>query len=378
MDLKDIREDINKIDDKIFELFKERMELSARVAEVKKNQNLPLTNKNREREILSRMSKKSDELMTYTRMLYNTLFTVSKSYQNKLTFEETEFTKGLERASRDTERVFPNKGAIAVQGREGSYSQQASDKLFPLGDIIYFKSFENVFDAVNKGLCEFGLLPLENSSNGSVKEIYDLMMEKDFYIVRGYKLYVKHVLLGKAGSKLEDINEVVSHPQALGQSSRFLKTLPGVTETYSSNTAEAAKHVAESKRMDLAAISSKYCADLYGLEILSDKIQDNENNYTRFICIRKDMKIYPGSGKISLMLTAPHEPGGLYNIMAKFAALGVNVTKLESRPIVGSDFEFMFYFDFEGSVESREIRQMIDELSRSSEGFVFLGNYQEY
>ena len=378
MELKDIRKDINEIDDKIFELYKERMDLSAKVAKEKQDKNLPLTNKKREREILSRMSKKSEELMPYTRMLYNTFFSISKSYQNKLIFKDTEFSKSLEEAAKNTPRVFPNKGAIAVQGIEGSYSQQACDKLFPMGDIMYFKSFEKVFDAVNKGLCDFGILPIENSSNGSIKEVYDLMMEKNFYIVRTYKLYIKHYLLAKPGTKLSNISEVISHPQALGQCSDFFKEYPNIKETYFSNTAEAAKLVAESDRDDIAVISSKYCADLYGLEILDDSVQNNENNYTRFICIAKDMNIYPGSGKISLMLTSPHEPGGLYNIMAKFAALGVNITKLESRPMAGSDFEFMFYFDFEGSIESEDIREMIDEFSRTSEGFAFLGNYQEY
>ena len=378
MEIKDIRKEIDEIDDKIFDLFKERMDLGKSVAEEKKANNLPLVNRTREREILSRMSKKSDELMTYTRMLYNTLFSVSKSYQSKILFEDSEFSKNLKKAAENTLKVFPNKGTIAVQGAEGSYSQQACDKLFPLGDILYFKSFSHIFDAVNEGLCDFGILPIENSSSGSINEVYDLMMEKNFYIVRSYKLYVKHVLLAKPGVKLEDIKEVISHNQAIDQCSDFFRKHPDIKSTYYSNTAEAARFLSQSDRTDLAVISSKYCADLYGLQTLSQDIQNNENNYTRFICIAKEMKIYPGSGKISLMLTAPHEPGGLFNIMAKFAALGVNITKLESRPKSGSDFEFMFYFDFEGSIESEEVRELVDDLSRNTEGFAFFGNYQEY
>lgn len=378
MEIKDIRKEIDEIDDKIFDLFKERMDLGKSVAEEKKANNLPLVNRTREREILSRMSKKSDELMTYTRMLYNTLFSVSKSYQSKILFEDSEFSKNLKKAAENTPKVFPNKGTVAVQGAEGSYSQQACDKLFPLGDILYFKSFSHIFDAVNEGLCDFGILPIENSSSGSINEVYDLMMEKNFYIVRSYKLYVKHVLLAKPGVKLEDIKEVISHNQAIDQCSDFFRKHPDIKSTYYSNTAEAARFLSQSDRTDLAVISSKYCADLYGLQTLSQDIQNNENNYTRFICIAKEMKIYPGSGKISLMLTAPHEPGGLFNIMAKFAALGVNITKLESRPKSGSDFEFMFYFDFEGSIESEEVRELVDDLSRNTEGFAFFGNYQEY
>lgn len=378
MELKDIRERIDEVDDKIFDLFKERMELSKNVAFKKRESNAALVNKSREREILARMSKKSEELMTYTRVLYNSLFALSKSYQGKILFEDNDLSKELKDAAEKTPKLFPNRGVIAVQGREGSYSQQACDKLFPLGDIMYFKTFSHIFDAVNNGLCDFGILPIENSSNGSVNEVYDLMMEKNFYIVRSYKLYIKHVLLGKADSKLEDIREIMSHQQAIEQCSDYLKKKPEITTNFYSNTAEAARYLSESDRKDLAVISSKYCADLYGLKVLEENIQNNENNYTRFICIAKDMEIYPGSGKISLMLTAPHEPGGLYDIMAKFAALGLNITKLESRPKAGSDFEFMFYFDFEGSIESEDVRMLIDDLSQNSDGFAFFGNYQEH
>lgn len=378
MDLDKIRIEIDSIDDKIFELYEQRMKLSAEVAEQKKENKLALVNKSREREILSRMSSKSEELKTYTRMLYNTLFSVSKSYQRSKLYGESEYRKKLIDAVNGSPRIFPNSGIIAVQGTEGAYSQQACDKIFPMGDIMYFKTFGHVFDAVNKGLCDFGILPIENSSNGSVKEVYDLMLEKNFYIVRSYKLFIKHVLLAKEGTAMGNITEIVSHPQALEQCSEFLKEYPNIKTTYFSNTAAAAKYVAESDRNDIAAISSKYCAELYGLNVVKEDIQNSENNYTRFICIAKDMLLYPGSGKVSLMLTAPHEPGGLYHVMAKFAALGLNITKLESRPISGTDFEFMFYFDFEGSIESEGVLELIDEFHRSSDRFAFLGNYQEY
>lgn len=378
MDLDKIRMEIDDIDDKIFELYEQRMKLSAEVAEQKKENKLALVNKSREREILSRMSSKSEELKTYTRMLYNTLFSVSKSYQRSKLYGESDYRKKLAEAVNNSPRVFPNSGIIAVQGTEGAYSQQACDKIFPMGYIMYFKTFGHVFDAVNKGLCDFGILPIENSSNGSVKEVYDLMLEKNFYIVRSYKLFIKHVLLAKEGTAMGNITEIVSHPQALEQCSEFLKEYHNIKTTYFSNTAAAAKYIAESDRDDIAAISSKYCAELYGLNVVKENIQNSENNYTRFICIAKDMLLYPGSGKVSLMLTAPHEPGGLYHIMAKFAALGLNITKLESRPISGTDFEFMFYFDFEGSIESEGVLELIDEFHRSSDRFAFLGNYQEY
>lgn len=378
MDLEKIREEIDLIDDQLFELFEKRMKISAEVAKAKKEANLPILSKKRERDILERISKKSEEFASYSRTLYNTLFSLSKSYQHKLLTDNYELHDKLLAAANSTPILFPKKGNIAVQGTEGSYSQQTCDKLFPQGKISYFKSFDHVFDAVSQGFCDFGILPVENSSNGSVKEVYDLMLQKKFYIVGGYKLHIRHNLLVKPGTKLSDIKEIISHPQALGQCSEFLKAHPEIKATPFSNTALAAQEVAESERRDIAAISSKYCANLYGLEILNADIVNNANNYTRFICIAKDLQIYPGANKISLILTAPNEPGGLYQIMAKFAALELNITKLESRPMPGSNFEFLFYFDFEGNIHSEEVRQLIDELSKQSEFFAFLGNYLEH
>jgi chorismate mutase/prephenate dehydratase len=244
-------------------------------------------------------------------------------------------------------------------------------------DIIYFRSFENVFQAVEQGLCDFGLLPIENSSYGSVNSVYDLMRHHNFHIVRSIRLHIDHNLLAKPGTALEDIREIISHEQAIGQCSVFLGNHPEIKVTVCENTASAAKLVAESERRDIAAISSRNCAQLYGLDILSDKLQNSENNYTRFICIAKDLAIYPGADRISLMFSVPHNPGALYRMIAQFAALGLNLTKLESRPIAGRDFEFLFYFDMEASVWSEDVLRLLGECSAAEELFVFLGSYSE-
>lgn len=242
---------------------------------------------------------------------------------------------------------------------------------------MFFKRFENVFEAVDKGLCEFGVIPIENSSNGSVKEVYEAMKDQKFYVVRSHKQFIDHHLLVKPGTKLSDIREIISQRQALGQCSEFLSANPQIVAEEFMDTALAAEEVANSDRKDLASISSKYCADLYGLEALPVQVQNSENNYTRFICITKNIRIYPGSNRISLMISAPHEPGGLYHILARFAALGLNITKLESRSISGRDFEFIFYFDFEGSIDMPEVQWLLEDLRTSSEHFQFLGNYSE-
>lgn len=377
MDLKEIREKINEVDDQLLECFIKRMELSYEVAKAKHKEGLIIKNKSREREILDRVTKKAGEFAPYARLLYSTLFDLSKSYQSEFLLRSHELEEQIRYAVDNTPDLLPRKGMIAVQGTEGSYSQQASDKLFPMGHLMYFETFESVFDAVEQGLCDYGVLPIENSSNGSVKEVYELMEKKKFSIISSFRLFIHHGLLGKKGIKKEEIKEIISHRQALEQCSRYLKEFKNVEITSVRNTAIAAKTVSESSRKDLAAISSLHCADLYGLEVLEDAIQNSDNNYTRFICISKNLEIYPGANRISIMLTASHEPGGLYKIIARFAALGLNLTKIESRAMVGRDFEFMFHFDFEGSVLMPEVMGLISSLKKENPDFVFLGNYSE-
>lgn len=372
MGLQEIRQEIDRVDDQIFELFEERLALSRAVAQEKKAEGAGVRNKMRERDILLRMSRKDPEMATYTRMLYNTLFSVSRSLQ----WNEMNSTESIQDSIRFMKGPFPREGVIAVQGAEGSYSQQAADRMFPLGEVMFFRTFEDVFQAVHQGLCDFGVVPIENSSNGSVKEVFEVMSEHEFSVVSATKLFIDHRLLVKPGVKFEDITEIISQRQALGQCSDFLLNHPHIRAEEYMDTAMAAAHVAGSPRRDLASISSKYCAELYGLEALPIRIQNSENNYTRFICISREIQVYPGANKISLMVSAPHEPGGLYHILARFAALGLNITKLESRSISGQDFEFVFYFDFEGSVEMDEVSWLMEDLKANSERFQFLGNYQ--
>ncbi|MGO4988381.1 bifunctional chorismate mutase/prephenate dehydratase [Gallicola sp. Sow4_E12] len=377
MDLKEIRDKINEVDDQLLECFIKRMELSYEVAKAKHKEGLIIKNKSREREILDRVTKNAGEFAPYARLLYSTLFDLSKSYQSEFLLKSQELEDQIKEAVKNTPELLPKKGMIAVQGTEGSYSQQASDKLFPMGHLMYFDTFESVFDAVEQGLCDYGVLPIENSSNGSVKEVYELMEKKNFSIISSFRLFIHHGLLGKKGIKKEDIKEIISHRQALEQCSGYLKKISDVEITSVRNTAMAAKTVSESDRKELAAISSLHCVELYGLEVIEDGIQNSDNNYTRFICISKKLEIYPGANKISIMLTASHEPGGLYKIIARFASLGLNLTKIESRSIVGRDFEFMFHFDFEGSVLMPEVMGLLSSLKKENPDFVFLGNYSE-
>jgi chorismate mutase/prephenate dehydratase len=375
MDLKDLRKEIDGIDDEILKLFIKRMETVEKVTQVKKEQNLPVLNSSREREILNRIADATpDKFDVYSRVLFSTMFELSRSFQSGLTAES-----GLEKIIKDgmTNNEFPSRAMVACQGVEGAYSQLATDKLFSLANILYFRHFEGVFSAVEKGLCKYGILPIENSSYGSVNEVYDLMRNHKFYIVRTIKLHISHVLLAKKGVKLENIKEIFSHEQAIGQCSEFLRKHPEIKITVCENTAVAAKTVAESDRTDIAAISSANCVNLYGLSVIGDRVQNSDNNYTRFICISKEPEIYAGANKISFMLTLPHKPGALYSLMSKFNSLGINLSKLESRPILGSDFEFMFYFDLDASVANEKVVKLLCDLDSAPELFVFLGAYSE-
>lgn len=376
--LKELRNEADILDEKIVDLFKERMDLVTRMAKYRAENRLPFARDQREREILKRVSDRAgEEYEGYARLMYNTIFDVDHSAQANVLAQRSDLVERISRSVDETPKLFPKRATVACQGVAGAYSHAAAERLFQLPDIQFYNSFDDVFAAVENGDVEYGVLPIENSSYGSVVSIYNLMQHYNFYIVKSLRLRINHQLLAKPGTKLSDIKEIYSHEQAIGQCDPFLSSLKGVKVTKVGNTALAAQMVAESDRDDVAAISSRECADLYGLDILKNHIQVTDNNYTRFICISKKLEIYPGANRISLILTLPHVPCSLYHMVAKFAAIDVNLTKLESRPIPGSDFEFLFYFDLDASVYQEDLLYLLSELEASPETFVFLGCYLE-
>ena len=378
MELSDLRKEIDAIDDELVKLFKQRMEVSAKIAGYKKEKSLPIFVPAREREKLADVAQKAGpEMANYTRVLYSMLFELSRGYQNKLNGAVSPLYDEITAAIHSTPNLFPQAPMVACQGVEGAYSQIAAEKLFKNPFIMYFKNFEGVFSAIEKGLCQYGVLPLENSTAGSVKKVYDLMIRHNFSIVRTFRLKIDHNLLAKPGTKISDIKEIYSHEQAINQCSEFLQQLTGVTIIPVANTAIAAEMVSKSNRKDIACLSSRNCMELYNLDCLATSIQDKGNNHTRFICISKNLEIYPGSDRTSVMMVLPHRPGSLYKLLARLYALGINVTKLESRPIPDRDFEFMFYFDLETSIYSEEFVQLMCELDDLCEDFKYLGSYRE-
>lgn len=378
MEIQDMRKEIDAIDDQLVQLFAQRMDVAARIADYKKAENLPIFVPQREREKLADVAEKAGpEMANYTRVLYSMLFELSRSYQSKLNDTISPLYDQITQAINNTPKLLPQAPMVACQGVEGAFSQIACEKIFKNPFIMYFKSFEAVFSAIEQGLCQYGVLPIENSTAGSVKKVYDLMIRHSFSIVRSFRLKIDHNLLALPGSKLENIREVYSHEQAINQCGEFLQKLEGMKVIPVENTAVAAEMVAKSGRTDIAAISSRSCAELYGLKVLESSIQDKGNNYTRFICISKNMEIYPGSDKTTIMMVLNHRPGALYRVMARLYALGINVTKLESRPLPDRDFEFMFYFDLDTSIYSEEFVQLMCELDDLCEEFKYLGSYCE-
>ena len=377
MELSEIREKINAVDDQLLDLFLQRMDLSEEVAAYKNEHHQPILNKQREREILAKVAEKSGDRERFSYHLFSTIFELSRSRQAELITAPTKVEAQVKASLAAGGEVFPQTGLVACQGVEGANSQVACDRLLPRGNIVYVKSFEAVFSAVESGLCKFGVVPIENSSNGSVRAIYDLIQRKKFSIVRSTRLCIRHELLALPGVKMDDITEIYSHEQAIGQCSKFLNGLGGVRVIPCDNTAMAAKMVADSGSRHAAAISSHPCAALYGLQCVNDAIQDSDNNYTRFICITKDPVIYAGANRISLIIACDNKPGALYEILSKLAALGINMTKLESCPVTGRIFEFIFFLELEASVHEPGVLPMLEELERSCANFQFLGSYAE-
>lgn len=381
MNLEAYRNEIDNIDKELVALFVKRMNVAKDIALYKKESGKAVYDSERERKLLEKVEENAgEEFGDYTRRLYSSILELSRNYQSKSIAQTSGLSETIIKATKETPSLFPEKAIVACQGVEGAHSSAACQKIFEKPSLMYCQSFEAVFQAVQSGLCSYGVVPLENSSSGSVTQIYNLMSEYKFSIVRSTKMQIQHNLLAKRGTKLEDIKEIFSHPQAISQSSDFLSSLgKDVKVTECPNTAIAAKMVSESARCDVAAISSELCASQYSLDIVKPYVQNTKNNYTRFICFSKNLEIYPGADRTSLLIKTPHRAGALYNVIANFYALGINIIKLESRPIPESDFEFMFYFDIDVSVYSDKLPAIIDllEYSLGEQNIKYLGSYRE-
>ena len=378
MDIKDYRDRLDEIDAQLAELFCRRMEICGEIATWKKENGKPIFDKNREREKLNSVVKMGDpKFEPHLRGLFRSMMGYSRSYQHKLTDPASVLAEEILRARLETPELFPTEAVVACQGVEGAYSSIACEKLFRDPEVKFCPTFEDVFKAVDSGEARYGVLPIENSTAGSVKANYDLLVKYQCHIVRSTRLLISHCLLTKPGEKLEDLKVIYSHEQAISQCGRFLSSLPGVEVKPCANTAVAAKMVAEGSDKGIAAISSRACAELYGLSILAETIQDTGANRTRFICISKKREIYPGANRTTLTMVLKHKPGALFSALERCNELGVNLVKLESRPLPERDFEFLFYLDLDIPAASPVLGELIALLESEAEELRYLGSYSE-
>lgn len=369
MDLCELRSRINEVDKQIEELYKERMGLCINVAEYKHKHDMEIFQSAREQEILDRvMNDMPEDLSRGAGVLFSTLMDISKllQYEKICGSKETISTKPLDLSS---------PAEIAVPGISGSYNHIAcrsfSENLKPR----FFNTFREVFAAVEKGITKFGIVPIVNSTAGTVGQTYELLKEYDLKICYTHKMRINHCLAAREGVRLEDIEEIHSHPQALRQCSHFISSHKFMSVP-AENTSLAAKEVAERNDKAIAAICSEECAAEQGLKVLNSQIADADQNYTRFILIAKEAYVPKGANIISVSLSLPHRSASLYRLLTKFAASGLNLVMIESRQIANTDFDVVFYLDFEGSIDSTQVRMLMGELQYELSYFKFLGNYK--
>lgn len=377
MDLLGLRKEIDEIDNQLIPLLMKRMDISGQVAEYKVKRGIPVLNEEREQQILDSVAERCGDKGDIIKTVFSATMDASRALQHKIIGGGSDMREMINASLTDSDSLRADNGYVACQGVDGAYSGETANLIFPDAEVKFYKQFEDVFEAVNKGDAAFGVIPVENSTAGSVHESYDLIMKYRFYVVGAYDLKIEHCLCAKPDTKYEDITDVYSHPQALSQCDNFVKNF-NFTGINFSNTAAAAQYVAESPKNNIGAICSEAAAKRHGLKVLRRAIQNNNKNTTRFIVISKKLVITQNADKISLIFAAPHKTGSLYRILGRFSMAGLNLTKLESRPIENSDFSYYFYADILGSVRDSETLDLICALSDELPEFEFLGNYYEY
>lgn len=374
--LDEVRKEIDEIDEKLLPLIVKRMDAAKKVAAIKKEHNIPVLNSQREEEILKEMGEKGGEYASAVKIAYSTFMDISRALQHEILGSgealRKEITAGCSEKGAENPRVI-------CQGTEGAYSAKAAEMFFGDAseyDRFFCKSFEEIFSSVASGEADFGVVPVENSTAGSVHENFDLIMKYRLYIAGSVDLPVCHCLCAAEGAELDTISDVISHPQGLMQCKEFTES-HGFNTISAENTAFAAERVSQSGRTDIAAICSEEAAKKFGLKILKKNIQSIPLNTTRFLIISKKLIIPENAHKISLIFSLPHVTGSLYRILGRFAVCGLNLTKLESRPVKSSGFSYLFYLDFTGSVRDNETLNLLCALYDELPEFTFLGNFRE-
>lgn len=361
-DISKLRTKIDEIDYEMIKLFKERMSVSNDIAEYKREHSLPVYDGKREQAVIKdRVSSVQKEYSIYVEQLMRCIVDLSKQLQNEISYKES--------------AKYSVNGKVAFQGIHGAYSQEALNGFFGKGlNTVSVPEFEDVFISVSNGETEYGIVPVENSASGSVIQNYDLLSKYDIHVVGEYILPIRHALLGIPGSDINSIKEVYSHEQGFLQCSEFLSEHRDWISTPKSNTAISAKYVSDMKDSSKAAIASVYAGQIYGLIVLKENISNTLNNVTRFFIIgsKANDKSF---NKASILFSLKHETGSLAKALTLIAVKGYNLTKIESRPILGQNWHYRFYVDLEGNLAG--LNSVIDELNEYCTDIKLLGVYSK-
>lgn len=374
-DLKELREEIDKIDRQMVSLYQERMEIATGVAEYKIETGKKVFDKEREESKLATLTALGDSDFNKNgiRELFEQIMSMSRKRQYQLLtahgiYEKPDFT--------EVEKLDYREARIVFQGTEGAYSQLALKEYFGENtDSYHVETWRDAMEAIRNGEADYAVLPIENSSAGIVSENYDLMVEYDNCIVGEQIIKIDHALLGLPEAELSDITDVYSHPQALMQCGSYLESHREWEKHSLKNTAMAAQKIKADGKKNKAAIASSLTADIYGLKILEESIQENKTNATRFIIVSGKRIFTRNAVKISVCFEIPHESGSLYHMLSHFIYNGINMNRIESRPVQGKNWEYRFFIDFEGNMADGAVKNAIRGLREECRNLRILGNY---
>ena len=381
-ELEQYRQEIDRIDGELVQLFLERMAVTGKVGEYKQRAGIPVLDAGREKQVIAAKTALTDDPARKADVaaLYEEIMAISRRQQRKLVREGAEEPGYAAYAAALAARREPVAAPrVVYQGEPGCYSEEAAVGFFgPEVSSRGLAWFPDVFAALERGEADYAVLPVENSSTGSIRQVYDLLAQYNYYVVGECQVKVEHCLMALPGAALEDIQAVYSHEQGLMQCERYLDAHWGWRRVPTLDTAGSAKQVAESGDRTAAAICSRRAAQIYGLHILAEGVNYNAMNHTRFVVVSPVLELRPGRNKISAVFRLPHQSGSLHEILTVFAVQGLNLLKIESRPIPGRGWEYQFFLDFTGDLAAPEMDGVLHGLGQLAAEFRILGNFRGY
>ena len=381
LDLGKIREKIDKLDRQLVELLEERLEIVQEVAQFKKQTGKRIFDEEREKEVVQKNLKrvKNKELNHYIELILKDIMDSSKEYQKFKIGISTKYVNDLDLKDKK----------LGYTGVPGSYAYEVLmnilknnknldvDSIEENKNIFHFNSHKELVEAVHTKKIDIGILPIENSIVGEVRDSIDLINTKNIHIIGEVRHKISHNLLGVKGSRIEDIRNIYSHDQAFMQCSQFLSKHEWHLNRMR-NTAISGKYIAAEGKKENACIANMKTKEVYGLELLKKNINNEEENYTRFFIISNEEAVIDGSDKISIVTSANNESGALIGLLQIFYKYGLNMVNLKSRPRANKPWEYYFYIDFEGNMSSEKVRMALEEMREKSNYLQILGNYKLY